>query len=91
MLHLIIQQNLYGKFFKKGSPILVEGSLQSNTYETENGEKRTVYNVAVENVDFFGGKKEETLSDVPNSNFEETMKDNGVEFTTIEDDNSLPF
>ena len=79
------------KFFKKGSPILVEGSLQTNTYETENGEKRTAYNIAVENVDFFGGKKEETNSEAPNTSFEETMKQNGVDFTVNNSSNDLPF
>lgn len=46
-------------YFAKGSPILVEGNLQSNTYEKD-GEKRTTYNLVVENVDFFGGKKDNT-------------------------------
>ena len=78
-------------YFKKGSPILLEGSLQSNSYETENGEKRTTYNVAVENVDFFGGKKEETSSDGLNTSFGETMKQNNVEFTINDSTDSLPF
>lgn len=79
------------KFFKKGSPILVEGTLQSNTYETENGEKRTVYNLVTENIDFFGGKKEETSSDAPNPSFEQTMQQNGVDFTTNNVSDELPF
>lgn len=79
------------KFFQKGSPILVEGSLQSNSYETESGEKRTSYNVVIENVDFFSRKNEQTSQNTSNSSFEQTMKDNGVEFTTIESDDDLPF
>ena len=79
------------KFFKKGSPILVEGTLQSNTYETENGAKRTVYNLVTENIDFFGGKKEETSSDAPNPSFEQTMQQNGVDFTTNNVSDELPF
>lgn len=78
-------------YFKKGSPILVEGSLQSNTYETENGEKRTVYNLVTENIDFFGGKKEETSSDAPNPSFEQTIQQNGVDFTTNNVSDELPF
>lgn len=78
-------------YFKKGSPILVEGSLQSNTYETENGEKRTVYNLVTENIDFFGGKKEETSSDAPNPSFEQTMQQNSVDFTTNNVSDELPF
>ena len=79
------------KFFKKGSPILIEGTLQSNTYETENGEKRTNYNVVTENIDFFGGKKEENNIENSNTSFEETMKQNNVEFTTNDSTDSLPF
>lgn len=78
-------------YFKKGSSILIEGNLQSNSYETESGEKRTSYNVVVENVDFFGRRNEQTSQDAPNPSFEQTMKDNGVEFTTIESDDDLPF
>ena len=69
----------------------MEGSLQSNTYETENGEKRTVYNLVTENIDFFGGKKEETSSDAPNPSFEQTMQQNGVDFTTNNVSDELPF
>ena len=85
------QADFIAKFFKKGSPILVEGTLQSNTYETETGEKRTVYNLVTENIDFFGAKKEETSSDTPNPTFEQTMQQNDVQFNTIDSDNSLPF
>lgn len=79
------------KFFKKGSPILVEGNLQTNSYETENGEKRTSFNVVVENIDFFGKRNEQTSQDAPNPSFEETMKQNGVEFTTDDTSDDLPF
>lgn len=79
------QAELIEKYFKKGSPILVEGSLQSNTYETQTGEKRTAYNVVVEGIDFMGGKKEQTNT----TSFEQTMKQNGVDITL--DGDQLPF
>lgn len=79
------QCEFISKYFEKGSPILVEGNLQTSTYETEQGEKRTSFNVVVENVDFFGGKKQESSSD-----FEQTMNENGVEFETTSGDD-LPF
>lgn len=78
-------------YFKKGSPILIQGNLQSNSYETQTGEKRTSYNVVVENIDFFGRRNEQTSQDAPNPSFEQAMKDNGVEFATIESDDQLPF
>ena len=85
------QAEFLTKYFKKGSPILIDGNLQTNSYETDNGEKRTSYNVVVENVDFFGRRNEQTSQDAPNPSFEQTMKDNGVEFTTVESDDNLPF
>lgn len=79
------QCEFISKYFEKGSPILVEGNLQTSTYETEQGEKRSSFNLVVENVDFFGGKKKETSSD-----FEQTMNENGIEFETTSGDD-LPF
>jgi single-strand DNA-binding protein len=77
------------KFFQKGSPILVEGSLQSNSYETESGEKRTSYNVVIENTDFFGRRNDNNQTQ--NNNFEQTMQQNGVEFNVVDDNSELPF
>lgn len=85
------QAEFLTKYFKKGSPILIDGNLQTNSYETDNGEKRTSFNVVVENVDFFGRREGQISQDAPNPSFEQTMKDNGVEFTTIEPDDDLPF
>lgn len=85
------QAEFLTKYFKKGSPILIQGNLQSNSYETESGEKRTSYNVVIENIDFFGRRNEKTSQDAPNPSFEQTMKDNEVEFTTVESDDDLPF
>lgn len=40
------------KYFEKGSPIVVEGSLQSRSYTTKDGQKRTAFEVVAENVSF---------------------------------------
>lgn len=85
------QAEFITNYFKKGSPILIQGNLQTNTYETESGEKRTSFNVVVENINFFGGKNEQTSQEKTNTSFEKAMQDNGVEFTTIESDDQLPF
>lgn len=44
--------------FKKGSPIIIEGSLETRSYEDKNGAKRKVYEVKADNVYFAGGKEE---------------------------------
>ena len=40
------------KYFEKGSPIVVEGSLQSRSYTTKDGQKRTAFEVVADNVSF---------------------------------------
>ena len=77
------------KYFAKGNSILIEGSLQTNSYETEAGEKRNTFNVVVEGIDFMGSKNNNNQSQ--NNSFEQTMQQNGVEFTTTDSDDSLPF
>ena len=46
------------KYFRKGSMIAVEGSLQSRSYEDKEGKKRTAYEVVANNVSFTGSKAE---------------------------------
>ena len=40
------------KYFQKGSPIIVEGSLQTRTWEDKAGQKRKSVEVQAENVEF---------------------------------------
>ncbi len=44
------------KYFKKGNLIAVNGSLQTRNYEDKNGNKRTAYEVAADNVHFVESK-----------------------------------
>lgn len=46
--------------FLKGSPIVVEGRLESRQYETKDGQKRTAVEVVVTQAHFFGKKEEKT-------------------------------
>ena len=49
-------------YFRKGSPIAVEGRLESRQYETKEGQKRTAIEVVVSQAHFCGKKddKDET-------------------------------
>ena len=68
------------KYYKKGSEIIVEGQLYTNTYETENGEKRHSIRLIVNQVHFtFGNNNNNQSNDNTPSNL-----------TPIDDDN-LPF
>ena len=72
------------KYFNKGSQILIRGAIQTRTYDAQDGTKRTITEVIVEEVDFCGksevGEKKE---------FNPTNKDE-QELIPIDDDN-LPF
>lgn len=51
-------------YFLKGSPIVVEGRLESRQYETKDGQKRTVMEVVVSQAHFCGKKEESVPGDV---------------------------
>jgi single-strand DNA-binding protein len=76
------------KYFQKGSPIEVEGNLQTRNFEDSKGIKRYVTEVYVEQVGFNGRRLRE---DVPeNKTAEELFGDELAEFKPI-DDADLPF
>ena len=87
------------KYFRKGSMIAVEGSIQTDTYTDREGNKRYSFKVVANNVSFCGSKAEtypeenEALvtQDQPSPSYETT--DNS-DFETIDDDDDgydLPF
>ncbi|MFA6548341.1 MAG: single-stranded DNA-binding protein [Candidatus Margulisiibacteriota bacterium] len=45
-----------GEYLKKGSPVAVEGRLQIRSYDGKNGEKRTMTEVVVDNLQMLGRK-----------------------------------
>lgn len=46
------------RYFRKGSMIAVEGSIQTRTYEDKNGNKRKAVEIVASNVSFCGSKAE---------------------------------
>ncbi|MEK7770853.1 MAG: single-stranded DNA-binding protein [candidate division NC10 bacterium] len=46
-----------GEYLDKGSPIMVEGRLQTRDWETKDGQKRNVVEVVAERVQFMGRTK----------------------------------
>lgn len=51
------QAETCGEYLDKGSPILVEGRLQTREWEGKDGQKRTVVEVVAERVQFMGRGK----------------------------------
>ncbi len=48
------QAEICGEYLSKGSPVFVEGRLQSRNWETSNGEKRSALEVVAGRIQFLG-------------------------------------
>ncbi len=48
------QAELCGEYLSKGSPVFVEGRLQSRSWETPDGQKRSIIEVVIQNIQFLG-------------------------------------
>jgi single-strand DNA-binding protein len=59
------QAETCGEYLDKGSPILVEGRLQTREWETKEGQKRSVVEVVAERVQFMGRGKATAPAAVP--------------------------
>lgn len=68
------------KYFSKGSMIALRGEIQTRSYEDNNGNKRTAFEVLAREVSFCGGKNEGNNNSPSAPDFEE-----------IPDDEELPF
>lgn len=53
---------LCGDYITKGSPVAIDGRLQSRTWEAEDGSKRNAVEVVAENVQFLGRKQTDSIS-----------------------------
>ncbi len=79
------------KFFRKGSMIAVQGSLQSRSYEDKNGNKRVAYEVIADQVSFCGSKAESgtgSYDSVSPSSYNNSSAD---DFSSVVEDDDLPF
>lgn len=82
------------RYFKKGSMIAVQGSIQTRNYEDKNGNKRTAVEVVADNVSFCGSKSDNGGNATNNTPAptNATQGNFGNDFESIDDyDDSLPF
>ena len=49
-----------GKYLRKGSRVLVEGQLRTNSYENKDGVKVNTAEIWVDNIEFAGAKREDS-------------------------------
>lgn len=76
---------LCGDFITKGSPVAIDGRLQSRSWETEDGNKRSIVEIVAENVQFLNKR---TASDQNDDGGSEEIHTN-IETDILEED--IPF
>jgi len=85
------------KYFRKGSMIAIEGSLQTRNYEDKDGNKRTAYEVLASSVSFTGSKAESGTRDAGAPTFDapatafSSGSQGDFEVVNEQDDDDLPF
>lgn len=68
------QAEVCGEYLSKGSPVLVEGRLQSRSWETSEGEKRSALEVVARRVQFLNRKAKETAGEKTGGEAEDEEK-----------------
>ncbi len=79
------------RYFHKGSMIAVQGSLQSRNFEDKNGNKRTAYEIVASEVSFCGSKAESGTGAAPAVTPASYSNSTADDFSTVVDDDDLPF
>jgi single-strand DNA-binding protein len=80
------------KFFKKGNLISVEGRVQVRNYDAQDGTKRYVTEVIVENVEFVGGKNENTSGSGNNGYYPDSpIQEPSQDIPEVDVSNSNPY
>lgn len=75
------------KYLKKGSRAAVAGSIQTRTYEGQDGQKRYVTEVVAEEVEFLSTRQSEDAKEADPDAKKAVVED----FEPIADDDDLPF
>lgn len=78
-------------YFKKGSMIGIEGSIQTRRYQDSNGNNRTAFEVVVNNAQFVEGKKDNDTQDPLDELKGKLDELNQSEFVEITSGDDLPF
>jgi single-strand DNA-binding protein len=77
---------LCGEYLKMGSPVLVEGRLQSRSWETEDGQKRSNLEVVADKIEFLGKLPQSVSSD---NDFADSFKEETDDLKN--NDGDVPF
>ena len=78
------------KYFKKGDPIGVEGSIQSRSWDDNDGKRHYVTEVVVDNASFLPARKSGSTDGAPMPT-DPPAEFGGGGFAPVDDDDTLPF
>ena len=78
------------KYFKKGSVIGIEGSIQTRKYTDKNGNNRTAFEVVANNVQFVASKRDGAASVGESAGFSNADVNDFADLGDAQDDD-LPF
>ena len=82
------------RYFQKGSMIAVVGSIQTRSWDGNDGKKQYATEVIVDEVYFTGSKAESSTggnTDLSDSGLDDLNSQYGEDFATIGDEEDLPF
>ena len=78
------------KYFKKGSLIGIEGSIQTRRYQDKNGNNRTAFEVVANNVQFVESKRDDVATGAAPASFSNADVNDFADLGDASDDD-LPF
>ena len=76
------------RYFQKGRMAVVDGRLQTRSYQDRDGNKRTAVEVVADHVYFGDSKRKESEGNAPEN---ELPENEPQDFSEAEDDGELPF
>lgn len=80
------------RYFQKGQLIIIDGRLQSRSYQDKSGQNRTATEIVAQNVNFAGSKENtHTAQSTAQSAAPTLSNGSGDDYAEIEDNGDLPF
>lgn len=82
---------LCATYLSKGKKAGVVGRISTRTYETQDGQKRKVTEIAVDEIEFLSPKGDKPATNSAQTGFEDLGKEIRLEDIDIADDQNIPF
>ena len=79
------------KYLLKGRKVAVEGSIQTRSYEAQDGSKRYVTEIIADSVEALGGPKEAESKPAPSTPQRNEQQRMNTNFTEVDPGDDLPF